>query len=137
MTGMDVKQTIICLGVTMLVMIGVLSISTPVSAETNCGGVKTSIIGGEVCEGVNDKSGNVSDSSIVVILTYVIRIMSIGIGIAATGGIVYAAILYASAEDSQEQVKKAKDVIKNVVIGIILYGTMFLLLNYLIPGGVI
>ncbi len=62
--------------------------------------------------------------------------MTAGIGILAVGGILYASILYASASDNMEQTKKAKDIIKQVVIGIIAYAAMYLFLNFLIPGGI-
>ena len=66
----------------------------------------------------------------------VLNIMTAGIGILAVGGIVYGGILYASAGDKAEQTKKAIGVITNVVIGIAAYGLMYVLLNFLIPGGV-
>jgi amino acid transporter len=62
--------------------------------------------------------------------------MTGGIGILAVGGIVYAAILYSSSSQSADQTKKAKDIIRDVVIGIIAYASMYLLLNFLIPGGI-
>ena len=57
-------------------------------------------------------------------------------GIAAVGGITYGAILYTSAGDSSEQTKKAMEIIRNVVIGLVAYGIMYLVLNYIIPGGI-
>jgi amino acid transporter len=70
------------------------------------------------------------------LLVFAIKIMTAGVGILAVGGIAWGAILYASASDSAEQTKKAKDIIRNVVIGVICYALMYLVLNFLIPGGV-
>ena len=58
-----------------------------------------------------------------------------GVGIVAVGGIVYGAILYASAADNQAQVTKALEVIRNVVIGLVAYALMYVLIEFLIPGG--
>jgi len=44
--------------------------------------------------------------------------------------------MYASAEENASQVQKAKDLIRNVVIGLLAYGAMYLFLNFLIPGGI-
>lgn len=98
-----------------------------------CGGVKTSIIGGELC-GDNSSSGE--DGTIYKLLINVLNILTAGIGIAAIGGIGYGALLYTTAESKPEQTKKAIGIITNVVIGIVAYGLMFVLLNFLIPGGV-
>lgn len=71
------------------------------------------------------------------ILQLVIDILTAGIGIAAVGGIIYGAVLYSSAGGSAEQTKKAKDMIRNIVIGLITYSLMFAILNFIIPGGLI
>jgi len=65
-----------------------------------------------------------------------INLLGAGVGVAALGGLVYGAILYASAEDKAQQIEQAKGVITNVVIGLILFGSMAALLQFIIPGGV-
>ena len=101
-------------------------------ALADCGGAKTSIIN---CD---QKSGGskAEDTGVWGILLLVLNIMTAGIGILAVGGIVYGAILYTSSSQNADQTKQAKDVIRNVVIGIIAYAAMYLLLNFLIPGGI-
>lgn len=69
------------------------------------------------------------------IVMLVINILTAGIGIAAVGGIVYGSVLYASSGGSPDQAKKAIEVIRNVVIGILAYALMYAILNFLIPGG--
>ena len=61
--------------------------------------------------------------------------MTAGIGIAAVGGILYGSILYTSSEGSAETTKKARKIISNVVIGLLMYVLMYSFLNYMIPGG--
>lgn len=133
---MKVKQTIVIA----LTLIGVSCLLfTPIAAaddtQLQCGSVKTSVIGGSACSGIDDKSGDLQSSGIFAILRLVIQIMTAGVGVLAVGGLVYGAVLYVSAADSAEQVKKARTIITGVVIGIIAYGLMFAILNYIIPGG--
>ena len=69
------------------------------------------------------------------ILLLAINILTAGIGIAAVGGIIYGAVLYTSAGGSADQIKKAKSIITNVIIGLISYALMYSVLNFFIPGG--
>lgn len=102
-------------------------------SEGCCGGVKTSIIGGELCGGKEDGTEN---GTIFALLKGALNILTAGIGIAAVGGIAYGAFLYTTAENKPDQTKKAVGIITNVVIGIVAYGLMYVLLNFLIPGGI-
>jgi hypothetical protein len=96
--------------------------------KSECGGAKTEIIS---CD---DKAGLGAISSII---RMVIMIVTILIGVVATGGITYAAILYAGARDNKGQVEEAITIIRNVAIGLVLYGFTIALINWLVPGGVI
>lgn len=102
----------------------------------DCGGTSTSIIGGQICSGANSKSSDTQANPIWKLLIFALTIMTAGVGILGVGGIVYGSILYASAGDKAEQTKKAIGVISNTVIGLIAYAFMYLLLNFLIPGGI-
>lgn len=97
-----------------------------------CGGVETSIIACNV-DGGEDNDGS---AVIIHLLRYAIIIMTMGVGILAVAGVVYAGILYASAGGSQEQVKKAKMMLFNVALGLVAYAFMYAITNFLIPGGV-
>lgn len=97
------------------------------NAPSGCEDIKTSIIR---CD--ESKGGN----AIWGVLLLVINIMTAGVGVVAVGGIVYAGILYTAARDNASQVTKAKDIIFNVVLGLVAYGGMYALLQWLIPGGV-
>lgn len=106
--------------------------TTPPTASTDgCAGVETSII---KCDAAN--GGDLKDNGVWALLLIAINILTAGIGIAAVGGIVYGAVLYTSAGDKAEQVKKAIGIITNVVIGVLAYVAMYALLQFLIPGGV-
>lgn len=101
------------------------------SEGLECDGVKTSIIGGDICDGEDGQS------TIFNLLVWVLRILTAGVGIAAVGGIGYGALLYTTAEGKPDQTKKAIGIITNVVIGIAAYALMAVLLNFLIPGGIL
>ena len=103
-------------------------------AMADCAGVPTAILS---CPSQFDGSGGIEKSGLMGILTVVVNIMAAIVGIVAIGAFVYAGILYASAGDSQEQVKKARDIIRNTVIGIVLFVALYSIANFIVPGGVI
>jgi len=118
-----IKQTILVLA--LLMGVGGFLISPTAYAVNTCNDVSTSVI---PCDA--------ADKGVEGLLQLVINILTAGVGVAAVGGIIYASILYASAGDSSEQTKKAISIIINVVIGLVAYALMYVLLNFLIPGGV-
>lgn len=132
---MIVKQKIKVLFISLAVILGSLSSSVLISKSSyaDCGGVPTAIIN---CGQDGSDNTNIKSSGIWGILLIVINILTAGIGIAAVGGIAYGSVLYASAGGSPDQVKKARGIITNVVIGIIAYALMYSLLNFIIPGGI-
>lgn len=97
-----------------------------------CGGAKTSII--SCAQG--GKSTGTKDNGVWALLILAMNIMTAGVGILAVGGIAYGAALYASSSDKPEQAKQGMTFIKNVVIGLAAYGLMYVVLNFLIPGGI-
>jgi hypothetical protein len=96
-----------------------------------CAGADTSII---KCGATN--KDDIRTNGVWVLLELVLNILTAGVGILAVGGIAYGAALYASSSDKPEQAKQGMTYIKNVVIGLVAYGLMYVLLNFLIPGGI-
>lgn len=113
----------------MTVLAGALMVSPMAFAA--CGGAETAIINCSQTGGASAK-----DSGIWGVLLIALNILTASVGIAAVGGIVYGAILYTSAGDSTEQTKRAIEIIRNVVLGLVAFGLMYIGLNFLIPGGV-
>jgi len=101
-----------------------------ISAE-GCGGVDTAII---KCDA--DNSGGIETNGVWALLLMAINILTAGVGIAAVGGIIYGSIMYTTAGDNEGQVKQAKEIIRNVIIGIIAYVAMYALLQFIVPGGI-
>ncbi len=128
---MKIKQTIIAL--MFLIGFGAVIVSPTALAINNCG-VETSIINCDNIK-VDGKSKNIENTGLWSLLLLTINILTAGIGVLAVAGIVYGSILYTSAGDSSEKVSKAREVIRNVVIGIVAYALMYAFLNFIIPGG--
>lgn len=94
----------------------------------NC--VETSILGENGCS-CDDGKG----SAIIGILeNYVIPIMTAGIGILATVGITISGIQYLTAGGNEEQLKKSKRRIFEIVIGLAAYAVIAALLSWLLPS---
>lgn len=130
--AMNKKQTIIALMMGITGLIGPAFAPATASALEKCGNVDTSII---ACDETNGDD-KIENNAIWALLMIVINVMTAGIGILAVAGIVYGAVLYSTAEDKADQVKKATNIITNVVIGLVLYALMWAGLNFVIPGGV-
>jgi hypothetical protein len=149
----------------------IITNTTVANADSQCGGVTTSIIGcdqkGTCGDGTNPYEGSdpgsdtkkqasyvaaykhsyglcpdgkapsqsVDQTGLWGLLLLAINILTAGVGVAAVGGIVYGSILYTTAGGSPEGVKKAREIITNVIIGIVAYALMYSLLNFIIPGG--
>ncbi len=132
---MNIKQTIrtLVLGGLLLIPVAAVVLS-PVGVDAaKCGNVETSLIS---CDQNSEKPGSVEETGVWGLLILVINIMTAGVGVLALVGFIYGAILWTSAGGSPEQIKKARTVFTNVVIGVIAFGGMFTLLNFIVPGGV-
>ena len=98
--------------------------------------VDTSIIDCNAVGNSVDETGNLQNSGLWSILILAIQILSAGVGVLALAGIVYGVVLYVTSQGEAAGIKKAIEVIRNVVIGIAAYALMWAGLNWLIPGGV-
>lgn len=100
----------------------------PVTAQAaKCGDVETSVI---------DCGSRTGKDAIVELIRIVVRIMTAGIGILAVGAVVFGAVLYTSSGATPDNVKRAKNIWMNTVIGLLLFAFMAALMNFLVPGGV-
>jgi len=112
----------------------VFFVAVPVYAQTStsaggtCGTTKTQLIS---C------SSTTGTGTIGSLISIAVSVMTILIGIVAVGSLAYAGIIYASARDSQERVSQARGIIRNVILGLLLYGFTIAIINWLIPGSVI
>lgn len=112
--------------VALLVVATPLLVAMPTYAD--CGDTKTHFIS---CD------GSTGTGSLSALISITLTVLSVLIGVVAVGGIAYAAVIYASARDDQTKVDEAKRIIRNIVIGIVLYGSTIAIIGWLIPGSVI
>lgn len=70
-------------------------------------------------------------------INLILMILSFGIVIAATIGLVISAITYMSSTSNEEQIAKAKKRILEIVIGLAIYAAMWSISQWLIPGGIL
>lgn len=100
----------------------------PANVYADCAGAETSIIN---CED-SAENGN----GIFVVINIVLNVLTFGVGIAATVGIVVSGIMYLTARDNEAQMTKAKSRLINIVIGLAAYAVMWAFLQWLLPGGI-
>ena len=115
-------------------LFGFTALSSQAMAQTplpqnQCAGVNTSIID---CNATDANPGD----AIMELLKWVVNLLSAGVVIVAIGVMVYAGFLYTTSAGSPEQTKKALNLIRDAVIGLIAFGARYILLNWVIPGGV-
>ena len=83
--------------------------------------------------------GNFKDDGqgcgIYMLLNIVLDILTFGIGITAVIGITISGITYLTAKGNEQQVVKSKRRIYEIVIGLVVYATLYAGLNFLLPGG--
>lgn len=96
----------------------------------SCGSVQTAYF---ACGGGGDEIGT---SSFWQILQIILNVLIALVAISAVGGILYGAVKYSSAGDNASQVNDAKNIIKNVIIGLVLFLFMWTIIQYFIPGGI-
>lgn len=106
-------------------------VPTAAAADLECG-----VLPSNLCDAATEgDKDNIEDTGVWQLLNLVVVIMTAGAGILALGGIIYGAVMYTTAGGNQEQVKKARGILTNVVIGIVAFAAMFALLQWLLPGG--
>lgn len=97
-------------------------------SSSKCGNTKTEFISCDSKTGL----GTINDLVRISLI-----VLSIIIGAVAIGAMAYAGILYASARDEQSKIAEAKTMLRNVAIGLVLYGMTIAIIAWLLPGTVI
>lgn len=97
-------------------------------SQLDNGCVSTSILGNG-CSCDDGKGSGITD-----ILELVVRIMTIGIGILGAIGITVSGVQYLTAGGNEEQTRKAKRRIFEIIIGLAVYVLIVALLTWLLPG---
>lgn len=130
---MKLKQTLVA--AVLFSSLAVFSLAPALPAYAADKKLKCNSLPQVICD--NAKEGTLEKSGTWLLLIFIINILIAGVGVVAVGMIVYAGFLYATAMDAADQVKKSKEIIRNVAIGIGVFAGMGALLNWLIPGGLL
>ena len=91
---------------------------------------------GQVDAGLFGGCVDASEGGIFMILNLILNVLTWGICIAGTLGIVITGIQYMTARDNAAQMEKAKHRLIQIVIGLAIYAVMWAFLQWLLPGGV-
>lgn len=75
------------------------------------------------------------DNAILSVAATVLNWLAVGVAAAVLIGIVYGAIIYATATGDESKAKHGIEIIRNAVIALIMYALMWSFLQFLIPGG--
>ncbi len=86
---------------------------------------------------VPKNASSFNTNPIVAFLITVVQFFMYGIGIALTAGLVIGGVVHETARGNAQQVQKAEEIIRNVIIGIALYVFMFAIINFIIPGRIL
>lgn len=132
-------KSTLALFATFAALITVISVGFAPAALAAESGLKCSILPAKFCETATKKASgdaNSKNSAVFMILEWAIGILTAGAGIVAIGAFVYAGLMYASADSKVEQVKKAKDIMIQAVIGLAAFAAFAVVLVWLIPGGI-
>lgn len=104
-------------------------LNTKAAVGLNCGGIITAYFS---CGGGN----TLESSGIWNLIMIILNILVVLVSIVAVGGIVWGAIRYASSQDNSGEQQAAREFIRNVIIGLVLFVAMWAIMQYIIPGGV-
>lgn len=117
-------RTATVIGVTIATIVCTIAVDTTLySAQAlDCGGVQTTVIGGDVCGGTDINSSDPSSNPMLSILKLVLQILTGIVGVAAVGGLIWAGIIYGTAGGDASQLKRSKTIITDTIIGVVCYG---------------
>lgn len=111
---------------------GTALIGETVNAELDTKCPDTSFFGQDYCGDDGDIAGDALPRLIIDVLNWAL----VGVGTIVVIFIVIGGIIYMTAAGSAEQAKKGTTMIRNALLGLVLYLVMISVLNFLIPGGI-
>jgi hypothetical protein len=81
------------------------------------------------------EGGSNNGGGLFEVLNIFVNVLTVGVVIAATGGVIFAALRYTQARDNAESMAGAKKMIINIIIGLIVWAIFWVALQWLLPGG--
>ena len=120
------KKVLACLFV-ILMSVCMLSVFLPVNVSAADDGDCTSLLNG-------NKWCNGDENTIIELLKTIIQILTAGVVVLGTIGMIWCGFLILSARDNESQVAAAKKRLIDIVIGIVIFVLFDLAVNLLLPG---
>lgn len=115
----------------MTLVLGLVGLGTPALA-TN--GSETMAVETAILKTCGDKADGENGEGVMCILQTVVDVMTVGVGILGVLGITIVGIQYLTAGGNEEQTRKAKRRMVEIVIGLVAYVLIYALLKFLLPG---
>lgn len=78
----------------------------------------------------------IKTNPIFIYITAILKVVAGLAGLACLGGFVWGTIMYMTARANAGQTEKARMVMLNSIIGLLLFIFMFAILQFLVPGGI-
>jgi hypothetical protein len=127
---MKLKQTMVVASVVaMVASFGFVFAPAPQASALDC-----TVLPQRICNDAQE--GTLEESGTWQLLLWVLGILTAGVGLVAVAMIGYAGFKYATAQDNESQTKEAKEMIRNVIVGIAVFALMWAASQWLIPGGI-
>ena len=120
-----------------LLLVTMASASLFIAPPAHAAELKCAILPESICKMAKNSSGTDStNSAVLALLEWTLAILTGGVGVVAVGMFAYAGIMYSSSDGDTAKVKKAKELMVNTVIGLVVFAVMAVAIEWLIPGGV-
>ena len=119
--------------VMIVTMLGGVFASVPVMADEEENGGNSGASGAVILTDCAE-ADNGGGEGIICILRLVVDILSVGVGILAVLGIVITGIQYLTSGGNEEQMRKSKRRLFEIVIGLVVYVLIYAVLAWLLPG---
>lgn len=127
---MKITRVILLIG--MVLGLSVCVARPALAAGSGCGVLD---FDGVSCQ--SSATDGIGQDNIKNFLVGVLRVLTAAVGVAAVGALVFAGILYSMASGDPQKTAQAKTMITNVVIGVLAYALMGVIINFLVPGGIL
>ena len=120
----------------MTLMMGIGMIAPAIQAAPTYAASPTTTFGAEaaILKDCASKSGDGKGGGIICVILLVVDILAVLVGIIGVIGIVIVGIQYLTAGGNEEQTRKAKRRLFEIVIGILAYVIIYALLKWLLPN---
>ena len=115
----------------MTLVLGLVGLGTPALATS---GSETMAVETAILKTCGDKADDENGEGVMCILQTVVDVMTVGVGILGVLGITIVGIQYLTAGGNEEQTRKAKRRMVEIVIGLVAYVLIYALLKFLLPG---